>query len=828
MNFDDFFKTATGYTPFNYQSQLAVDTDLPDAMHIPTGLGKTTVIVVWLWRKLFHPEKSVRDSTPRRLIYCLPMRTLVRQTRDCAGVWIRNLLNSEILSVEVPVNIIMGGETTALKGWSWDSSPEIPQIIIGTQDQLISRALNRGYAMSRYRWPAHFALMNNDALWIMDEIQLMGNSLSTSLQLDGFRKKLGCFGPVHTLWMSATLSDTALTSVDHPVDGGLRKMTVQADSIEPYSIAGRRLNAAKPLKQCPVSMTRDSKNTYAADLTQFITTHARPEAGEMTLIIVNQVKRALELHKRVCKAMAKDDHTPEIILLHSRFRPADRAAAESLLTTPPGTNGRMVISTQVVEAGVDIDASTLITELAPWSSLVQRFGRCNRRGRLNADHSSIFWIDIDSSLSNDVLPYSEYDLNQARKRIGTIDNAVIKEIMEISLPGDSEIPMVIRQRELRDLFDTTPDLAGWDIDISRYIRESRDLDVHVFWRDWEKATVSASPQPPPEDMSRPHQSELCAVPVSDWAAFYKKIQKKHASMTPAWIWSPLDKKWVPYRPEHLRPGIRILLNVKMGGYDPLLGWKGDPKNPVVPLDIPDQDPPDAMGQDKLTDRRQWETIAGHTGKVQTAMNRLLDRFPAIKTEFPDFVVTALQTAVLWHDVGKAHPAFQNRLTQFQDPPEDHGLWAKTPQTIPASEYRMDKENPASDRRYFRHELVSALAILNAGESDLAAYLTAAHHGRIRTAIRSIPGERTPPGGKRFALGVWDGDAIPDVPLPGGKTAPPFTVDLSLMELGESRTGPSWIARIQALLDTFGPFQLAWFEYLMRVADWRGSDPEGDN
>ena len=40
--------------------------------------------------------------------------------------------------------------------------PKRPAILIGTQDMLLSRALNRGYGMSRYRWPMHFGLLNND------------------------------------------------------------------------------------------------------------------------------------------------------------------------------------------------------------------------------------------------------------------------------------------------------------------------------------------------------------------------------------------------------------------------------------------------------------------------------------------------------------------------------------------------------------------------------------------------------------------------------------------------------------------------------------------
>jgi len=49
--------------------------------------------------------------------------------------------------------------------------------------------------------------------------------------------------------------------------------------------------------------------------------------------------------------------------------------------------------------------------------------------------------------------------------------------------------------------------------------------------------------------------------------------------------------------------------------------------------------------------------------------------------------------------------------------------------------------------------------------------------------------------------------------------------LDLMELGEGEMGPSWTARTQQLLDTYGPFRLAWLEALVRIADWRASGME---
>lgn len=110
------------------------------------------------------------------------MRTLVEQTADEARKWIRNTV-LPASSDPAKVHVLMGGEDAG----KWDIYPEKNAILIGTQDMLLSRALNRGYGMSRYRWPMHFGLLNNDCLWVMDETQLMGVSLETSAQLDGFR-----------------------------------------------------------------------------------------------------------------------------------------------------------------------------------------------------------------------------------------------------------------------------------------------------------------------------------------------------------------------------------------------------------------------------------------------------------------------------------------------------------------------------------------------------------------------------------------------------------------------------------------------------------------
>ena len=186
-----FFHRATGVVPYDYQCRLACGPNVmpnqPETLtsgatcqsqliSIPTGLGKTAAVVLaWLWNRIgvpsLHSQQPALNSPQwsRRLVYCLPMRTLVEQTEREVRRWLLRLARKNTkprdgsdlrwLALHSPT-ILMGGEDAG----EWDIHPEKPAILIGAQDMLLSRALNRGYGMSRYRWPMHFGLLNNDAL----------------------------------------------------------------------------------------------------------------------------------------------------------------------------------------------------------------------------------------------------------------------------------------------------------------------------------------------------------------------------------------------------------------------------------------------------------------------------------------------------------------------------------------------------------------------------------------------------------------------------------------------------------------------------------------
>jgi len=100
--FSEFFQTATGHEPYAWQIRLAEKPECQSRLiDIPTGLGKTAgVVLAWLWNRLLKDEGGgMRDEWPRRLVYCLPMRTLVEQTAAEVERWLGNLWKSRKSSI---------------------------------------------------------------------------------------------------------------------------------------------------------------------------------------------------------------------------------------------------------------------------------------------------------------------------------------------------------------------------------------------------------------------------------------------------------------------------------------------------------------------------------------------------------------------------------------------------------------------------------------------------------------------------------------------------------------------------------------------------------
>jgi CRISPR-associated endonuclease/helicase Cas3 len=309
------------------------------------------------------------------------------------------------------------------------------------------------------------------------------------------------------------------------------------------------------------------------------------------------------------------------------------------------------------------------------------------------------------------------------------------------------------------------------------VRSDQERDVYVLWREWDLKSEG-----PPEGAI--DEGELCPAPIED----LKKAT--------AWAWDPVKGKWE--QPETLFPGMTLLLHATAGKYTAAYGWSPDSKAPVTPVEAV---PGEMEKADE--DPRSWskveQSLETHTRQVVAAMQRLLPSLPGVAEHAAD-----LERAARLHDWGKAHPVMQKTLHEGQE-----GPYA----VLLAKSRKMGKHG----RKYFRHELASALAMLAAGEPDLAAYLVATHHGKIRVVVRSMPGERV---GERVRIrGIEEGDRLLPCELGDGIERPDTELTLTRSRLGFSADGAaSWTERVLRLRDDLGPFRLAYLEMVLRSAD----------
>jgi CRISPR-associated endonuclease/helicase Cas3 len=709
------------------------------------------------------------------------MRVLVEQTRDVVGGWIDRLG----LADQVMVTSLLGGEPRTSP---WRMRPDADMVIVGTLDMIVSRALNRGYGESRFIWPIDFGLFNNDCHFVFDEVQLMGPALATSRQLHGLRRALGTSVGCTSMWMSATIPEHALGTVDAPTIG-TRLELPETDRLG--ALAGR-MGARKRFVEVEMS-----GEYSAAAIAQSVLEQHRP--GRLTIAVVNTVDRARELIGQI----ERRSTGVELVFLHSRFRSGDRATAvrRALAPIDAGGPGRVIVSTQVIEAGVDMSADVLFTEAAVWPSIVQRAGRCNRDGR--SLDATILWAEPPKPL-----PYEPPDVAATVAQLRELEGQALTaaELGALAVPVIPELHAVLRRRDVLELFDTLPDLSGNDVDVSRFIRVSDDLDVSVAWR-----MIGADG--PDAASGLPGRNERCPVPV---AQFRKLVRDG----TEAWRYDHIGGGWTKASSGDVRPGAVFVLPATSGGYTPERGWDAKARATVDPIvDEPAADDR-AMADDPAsrTDGA-WVSLRQHLTETRAEAERLV---AALDLDRSSGVAEAIVKASAVHDIGKAHPVF------------DQAIWAAAAtgdRELPdRSEVPFLAKSGGSgplryERKYFRHELASALALLGEGavalesvtEADLVVYLVAAHHGRVRMGIRSMPDESD------RALGIEHGDVLPMLRLDDGEI-PVSNLDLSAMMLGERNGRRSWSARALTLRDRddLGPFVLGYAEALVRIADWSAS------
>ena len=400
--FSGFYQAINGRRPFPWQvrlaEQIAQTGEWPAEVGVPTGIGKTACldIAVW-WLASQACQEPAQRTAPTRVWWVVNRRLLVDSTAQHAEKIAAMLGQPDGGGLSGKDRAVVDAVAERLRSLSADpnappldvirlrggvasrtpTDPSRPTILLCTLPMYGSRLLFRGYGSTLRSIDA--AMAGTDALVLLDEAHLTPHLRTLIPAL------AECMpGTEFVLGESRSRPRvTALTATGDP--SGYRFDLNEEDEANP--VVKQRLHAAKPLELRKPLETNDGARCLADAAIDLLQKELEPA---VCLVFANTPATAREtfenLRRRLTEAQA------EMLLLTglSREREAERVRARILdpedgmgATRPPGLARQrhfVVVATQTLEVGADIDAEYLVTEACGVRALTQRLGRLNRFG----------------------------------------------------------------------------------------------------------------------------------------------------------------------------------------------------------------------------------------------------------------------------------------------------------------------------------------------------------------------------------------------------------------------------------------------------------------
>ncbi len=434
--FERFFHALWDRNPFSWQTALADrvlrraehapeppteagESPWPDAIALPTASGKTAcmdIAVYALATQASRLESGAPITAPRRIFFVVDRRVIVDEAHERAQRLARKLKAAEegiLKAVADNLRRIAHGATTgfeaepplavhALRGGmyrseAWARNPLQPTIVASTVDQLGSRLLFRAYGRGGSgAWPVYAALAANDSLILLDEAHCAQPFLQTLQAVRLYQGPQWAHEPLRRCFHPVVMSATPPPGL-HDVF-----RDESTDGRNPNHELGRRQLAKKPamLKSVP----KAKGDAATRELSKALAQHARDllnDARRAIVVFTNRVATARETYRRLSGC---EDATT--VLLTGRMRAVDKDAAARRLRELQLESGAskhrelqtpvIVVATQTLEVGADLDFDGLLTECASLDALRQRFGRLNRMGR-NIDARALVLIRADQA-----------------------------------------------------------------------------------------------------------------------------------------------------------------------------------------------------------------------------------------------------------------------------------------------------------------------------------------------------------------------------------------------------------------------------------------------
>jgi CRISPR-associated endonuclease/helicase Cas3 len=464
LTFREFFKEATGHPPFPWQERLFEEflaRRFPNFLDIPTGLGKTSIIAIWLFALAEHARAGTAAGFPRRLAYVVNRRTVVDQaTREVEGIR-RALANDPALHLVANALRSLGVRPSdpplaisTLRGQfadkaEWKNDPARPAVIIGTVDMIGSRLLFAGYGCGFKSSPLHAGFLGQDTMLVHDEAHLEPAFQELVTAIESEQQRCRDFGRIRVMALTATGRG-----------GGERFVLTAAD--RNHREVRKRIEAKKGISFCPIA---DEKNT-----TDEIVQHAKEhkDGGEAILVFVRKLEQVEKVAEELRKAklatqtltgtlrgLERDTLAGESDIF-ARFMPKSTGSPKT--TVLPRTGTVYLVCTSAGEVGIDISADHLVCDLTPFDSMAQRFGRVNRFGDGDAQIDVIHTTLANGARATEVSSSAANGAETERKPVepepGDPNDAVL--IVEPTGKAQAESPFDQACRKTLSLLQTLP------------------------------------------------------------------------------------------------------------------------------------------------------------------------------------------------------------------------------------------------------------------------------------------------------------------------------------------------------------------------------------
>lgn len=482
----------------------------PDRINAPTGSGKSSVVDIHLFANALAAVGAA-PRVPRRLCVTVGRRALVDSQAIRADKILGDL--KDALADESGEPGILRRVAEALQSFQTRNDKEgsapfevghirgelsnraLPvtdisacAIIAATPDMYGSRALFRGYGSTKAARPRETALLTMDTVMVLDEAHMNRQLLHTTQRIAQLQKREADLG-VPTLQVVET---TATPSTGDSESTTLGVDIEALDSPNDKELRDR-VHSHKELVLRPIDKW-DGKpgNRAVVDaavdaIMDFLAHREASEGSEKAHTvgcIVNHVRTAISIKEALAKDLAED----EVQLLVGRMRPSDLEKLQNkhreLFTTEGDKSVKVVVATQTLEVGIDVDFADLVTELAPASSLAQRFGRVNRLG--HRDDSKVVVIEPASgdSVKKDAPPYKAVDLSNAYGWLEVLNGAENPSVNPAAMvknpPVQSSPERLLYQRpEWPDLleFSRTDENPYDEPDLDLWLHDSLDAET---------------------------------------------------------------------------------------------------------------------------------------------------------------------------------------------------------------------------------------------------------------------------------------------------------------------------------------------------------------